>query len=62
MSRRERRAAALQRCYLLSGVGMNVRVELVARESPAEAAGSSPKIAWNGSQTHIGGRQIPTTQ
>ena len=29
---------------------MNVRVELVAREVPAEAAGSSPRISGTGSK------------
>ena len=53
MSRRERRAAALQRCQLPSGVGMNVRVELVAREGTPEAARKRGKAAWNRSQPHI---------
>ena len=53
MSRRERRAAALQRCQLPSGVGTNVRVELVAREGTPEAARKRGKAAWNRSQPHI---------
>ena len=32
---------------------MNVRVELVAREVPAEAAGSSPNMSGTCSNTHI---------
>ena len=53
MSRRERRAAALQRRQLPSGVGMNVRVELVAREGTPEAARKRGKAAWNRSHLHI---------